>query len=118
MAYNERHRKKPLHKHARRIPLKDDEGIYFHCWWCGFINKEGRSEEGGKASPSGVDHLETISPSDRYSNHQSVLGGSISHFHVTVAADAAGDAKKVKHTFGSNIASGCPNCGSKNWRGQ
>ena len=81
------------------------------------MNKEGRSELGGPASPSGVDHLETINPSDPYENNQSVLGGAISHFQVGVAADSDGNAKKVKHTFGDNISSGCPNCGSKNWRG-
>lgn len=117
MTFKPRHRKNPLPKDSRTIPLKDDEGIWYACWWCGFTNKEGRSQLGGSASPSADDHLEAIIPSRPHDGSSVGLGGSINHFQTIMKEAAGGEAQKVRHTFESNVSSGCPHCGSLNWRG-
>ena len=116
--FNPNRRKKSLPKESRTIPRRDDEGIWFTCWVCGFANKEGRSALGGSASPSGVKHTGAIIPSDSDTNSVAVLGGSINHHHVALENGSDGTPKGIPHVHSDDISTGCPMCGSLNWLGK
>lgn len=114
----------PLPKRSRTLPIKgrgDDAGRYFHCWFCGFVCDSERDALGDSDSNSGVAHTDAMDLAvDNYSEgiNKSVLGGDINCFEVGMELGADGSTpKEVVHNHKCNIDSGCPFCGSKNWRG-
>ena len=122
-----RFRKKKLRKESKRLPiksfpnedsgLKDDEGIWYHCWYCGFINDETQNALGGSASRSGVGLEDYSTPSRIDDNNQIMLGGPINNFQVILELDSDGNPKVIQHDLRPTVSSGCPQCGSLNWRG-
>lgn len=119
----------PLPRHSRTLPIHgtgDDADRYFHCWNCGFVCDADRDELGDSDSYAGDDHAEYL----RYAGPSTIpdnlgrttpkslcLGGPVQHFEVLTKPDAAGDPKKVMYNIKSDVSSGCPFCGTKNWRG-
>ena len=57
-------------------------------------------------------------PNPRAASRYAVLGGDIGHHHVALnIVTPDGEPKLIRHKYTSNISSGCPFCGSKNYRG-
>lgn len=120
---------------SKTIPLEgnrdrgngEDAGIWYKCWNCGFICKEGRDSLGGSESRSGVVLEDFVETPDRmgvdgkngnHNSYQLCFDGLINHFHVVMANDSGGNPKKPYHALRvSESSSGCPFCHSKNWRG-
>jgi len=114
-------------KDSRRIDRKgdhrrgggEDAGIWFTCWNCGMINKDGRSTEGGPTSRAGTAHesvVEAPYQDDAVNSPNLKIGGiGISHKLMEIGAD--GEPIGVRHAHASLIIGGCPFCGTKNWRG-
>ena len=80
-----------------------------------------RDELGGAESASGVNHTDAkdlATETDGNVKFKVCLGGDINSFQVGMELDAdQSTAKTVVHNHISDIASGCPFCGSTNWRG-
>lgn len=99
----------------------EDFRRWYKCGWCGFVCKLGRDELGGKESRSGESHIDYSIPSNPYDSalsSVSVLGGPVDSSLVSMELDSAGDPKEILHGHATNISSGCPFCGSKNWKGE
>lgn len=116
--------KLPLAKRSRTIPIYgrgDDANRYYHCWFCGFVCDVERDALGGADSGSGVGHVDALEPSgeaDGQVRLKSCLGGMLEHYHVAQKLGPDGETPyQVYHNYKANISSGCPFCGSKNWRG-
>ncbi len=126
----------PNYKHGMRLPKtivshplpgsKDrgdgrDFRKWYKCGWCGFVCKLGRDELGGSESRSGESHLDYSTPSNPFDGGKSAvstLGGITDSCLVSLELDSAGDPKEILHGFKTNISTGCPFCGSKNWKGE
>lgn len=112
-------------RRSRTLPLKgtgDDAGKWYRCWYCGFICNVERDELGDSDSSSGVGHIDyhsqafgNMDATDSL-NRVAVIGGPL-HVFALMELDADGSAKGIRHDFKSDISTGCPFCGSKNWRG-
>ncbi len=121
-------RKLPTDIHPRQlfgdgVGLANDAGKYYACGYCGFTCNVDRDGLGGENSRSGVRHSDFVAPEYDGSGDISsplstrlVLGG-VSHVFVIMENDAAGDPKGVVHDFEHSVSTGCPLCGSTNWRG-
>lgn len=96
----------------------DDEGRYFRCWNCGFRCDTRRDRLGDKMSVSGnaveecltVNHLGSRMDGD----HRS---GVIVMDFLNVNNQALLGPGGVKHDMKPIVGSGCPHCGTPNWRG-
>jgi len=103
-----------LPKRSKTIPVKGygkDNGRYFRCWNCGFVDDKDRNALGGSKERSGQTYGEAILLALEPS--RGVLGGSINHFHTVVANNGNG----VKHEIIPVDTRGCSFCGTLNWRG-
>ena len=124
--YTRPHKRK-LIKRSRTLPVYgegDDEGKYFRCWNCGFICKVGRDELGDSDSSAGDEHTDyhqthhcsTYDLPDAASRY-ATLGGDTGHYQVAQLKGIDGNPVTIRHDFTSDISSGCPFCGTKNYRG-
>ena len=122
----------------RTLPVKgegNEAGKYFRCWNCGFICNKEKNHLGDGA---GVTAREAIpAPSDGRCTMRR-LNGTYVAFVASVAPSSilailpvlegpedigtvggATDVPRgVRHTFEPNVTSGCPFCGSTNWKKQ
>lgn len=114
---------KTIHAH----PLKgskdrgggEDFRKWYKCGWCGFICKIGRDELGGRNSRSGESHRDYTIPSNIFDSSPIIsVGGPIDSSLVLLELGSDGEPKEILHGFETNISSGCPFCGSKNWKGE
>ena len=123
------HRTRKLPKESKTLPIFGssergngiDDGKYFNCWYCGFVCNVDRDALGGAESGSGEAHIDFSTPSYGGINGDplsamSILDG-IDAFEVGMELNSSGDLKTIKADFSTNISGGCPNCGSKNWKG-
>ncbi len=128
MAYS---RFKKTRRQARTLPLKGnlyrgdglDANRYYRCWNCGFICNTERDALGDIDSRAGTSaltyYLQSYGSADRSSESSSlcVLGGSHLFYHTVLELGADGQPKPVYHPKKAVITSGCPFCGTLNWRG-
>ncbi len=128
--------KSRLRHDKRTIPVKgygEDDGKYYRCWNCGFICNADRDELGGEESRSGVaitqTHIEQgpAQPGAAYIGMTgdaardaravlAVLAGSVGHSHIAMEEGMDGAAKGVEHIHSAEVATGCPLCGTRNWK--
>ena len=138
---------KKLRKESRTIPVPAgdghlrgtnytgilDDGRFFRCWNCGFINAVDRNSLGGSQSRSGLIHkenaigypspnaegtgTEALSPDGRTPYQLLAVMGGINTSYVALENDPNGTTKPILHSFESAVAGGCAFCGSKNYRG-
>ena len=125
-----------VRKRSRTLPVKgqvDKIGKSYRCWYCGFICHEGRD------ALAGPDDRSNVIPTDYTEKYPSatgifagteglsadgktplqllaISGGAMGRV-VTLELDPDGDPKHLVHAHRAKVATGCPLCGSKNWRG-
>ena len=98
---------------TRTRPIKgewDDEGVWYRCQHCGFVCKLGRDELGKE---SNVSYTRTYKDEALMDETGCVsCGGEI--------LDESGAAIDVENldVFMSDVNTGCPFCGSTNWKRQ
>lgn len=141
--YRHRNRNRKVRKQSRTIPLRGhkdfgdgrDDGKYWRCWNCGFICDNERDELG---DADGISHtvyeaLYSGGPkkganSTDYLETDAAIHGSIQSVplltiasgrtgHVLLENDSAGDPKTVRINWTPETNSGCPLCGTRNWKG-
>lgn len=125
MIYRKSYNSRKSHD-ARTLPVKgrfEDKGVFFRCWNCGFINKDGREELAGDNAPDGAATFDysdesqgALDTSDSL-NAVAVLDGSISFYQVLLAAGQDGTAKPITADLGGT-GTGCPLCHTRNWKGK
>jgi hypothetical protein len=137
--FRHRDRRTRIPKQSRTIPVRghkdygdgQDDGKYWRCWNCGFICDVERDELGDSESTDGVSHRiydalytggEDMNETDAMihgdNNGVALLTmASARSGHVLLELDAAGDPMGVRLNWTPEIASGCPFCGTRNWRG-
>jgi len=93
----------------RTIPVKGyrrDHGRYYRCWNCGFVCDMHRDALGGRpgdaVAPVGIDPT------------PGVLGNTGRTVLMQVGMD--GQPLPVRRIFKSDVTSGCPFCGTHNWK--
>jgi hypothetical protein len=115
-----------LPRESRTIPVRgfgEEQGEFWHCWYCGFINKEGRTALGDSQSRSGLNYADYsvtakgATGDGDLSSALAVLDSDIEHYQVALELDSNGDPKEISHVLASDISIGCPMCGSLNSRG-
>lgn len=122
-------RSRKLPKESRRIPLKgdkyrgngEDHGRYYRCWNCGFVCDSDRDALGDGNSGNGVTHIDYVINAQGGSGDPltslATLDGDVNHYHVALEIGSDGEPKVIRHDYQTVINSGCPFCGSLNWRG-
>jgi len=107
-------------------PVKDQSNKMYRCWNCGFICNTDRDKIGDgvgyvvkdEADKPAVLNLGAAShefPNSDNSRDVKLCLDTIHDFHL-VALDSVGDLVTVMHGFSSNIRSGCPMCGCKQYK--
>lgn len=133
-------------KDSRTYPLRGhkdygegrDDGRYWRCWNCGFICDVERDELGDSESKDGISHViyealysggpkKGSNSADYYETDAMIHGdnsdvallvvASARSGHVLLENDADGTPKTVRLNWTPSIDSGCPFCGTRNWRG-
>ena len=119
----QRKSRKSIPKRSRTIPLKGnpdegdgiDDGKYYRCWHCGFICDIDKDALGGPESKSGK-ILEDYSPASY--GGIATLDGLVEHFHIAARNGSDDTPLTALHYFKTSSSStGCPQCHTKNWRG-
>lgn len=139
---NRRPHKSRIRHDARTLPLRgtgDDEGKYYRCWNCGFICNVDRDSLGDGESRDGAS---TEFYYDYYPQSEGAYRGVASGLFLedegaagdhtspalalrcvnrgttrTIAVGPDGLPVTTKLTYAPTVVSGCPGCGTKNWRG-
>lgn len=113
-----RERRTKLRREARTKPVKGhfdygdgkDAGKYYRCWNCGFVCDIDRDQLGGRDEPSRVsskaydlvgEDSETLVKDTNNSSDYSIFGGTAYR----------------RTRYEPEVSSGCPMCGTLNWRG-
>lgn len=121
-----RNTNRKLPKDSKTIPIYGDPvygdgldfGKYYHCWNCGAVCNIDVHALGDRESRSGVVLEDYVETPDRTGVCYTILKSPINHFQVCLANDSDGNPKIVRHSLRvSESSTGCPLCGSKNWRG-
>lgn len=100
---------KRLQRQKRTISIngaKEDDGKWYHCWYCGFMNNIDRNAIGsgeGLSYSGGFLGVETHTNSMLNNGGKSVLLNKNPDFYE-------------RHNIGSDAVSGCSFCGCKNYR--
>jgi len=93
------------------------ENTFFRCRQCGFICKVGRDSTGNGIGYHAVD---SILVTDLVNFSGNVMENSLSIRTIRdlrlIEVNANGDPKVFKTNFTQVVRSGCPQCGSLNWR--
>lgn len=97
----------------------EDAGKYYHCQHCGFICNIDRDDLGGSADRDGLsyENYSDILYESPLGNGSAILGSDIEHFQTILEVGADGLPKVVEENWRAVVVSGCPLCGSRNWRG-
>jgi len=109
----------------------EDDGKYFRCANCGFICNIDRDELGGSASKSNIvptNYIRKYS-TDNNENGQpgAIIHGDINGVallsiaslrtgHVIMENDCTGSPKTIRLEFYPEVSTGCPFCGSLNYK--
>ena len=141
--YTLRVHKARIKKQSRTIPLRGhkdfaggrDDGRYWKCWNCGFICDVERDELGDSESVAGISHTiyeaqyggaqkndgdynETDAKQHGTNSGIPLLTmASIRSQHVLMENDSSGTPATIRSNWTPQVNSGCPFCGTKNWRG-
>lgn len=114
-------RSKKVRKDSRTIPVPghrdygdgEDNGKWYRCWHCGFLCNVDRDELGGPQDENQVSAI-AYTQTDQYGN---------TAYHCVGAAGADQTACEAAGGIWSStrykpvVESGCPFCGTLNWRG-
>lgn len=99
--------------HTIPVPGSNDE--LFRCWNCGYVCNVATDTLGGSSDRNGLSYSDAYSPS--YGNTAAVLGGDLGMRLAALAQNADGTDKTVVNSKKVDADSGCPLCGTLNWRG-
>jgi hypothetical protein len=127
-------------RESRTIPMWDetdqDNGVYYKCWHCGFTCNDKRDSLGGEATRDGVTHSDYQKPNALgehglpLTNSRSVYrsgglasvtpidAGDGADLTYIIRSDSDGNSVEPVHTHQPTASSGCPFCGSMNWKGE
>jgi len=139
MFYRPGKRRSKIYHDARTLPLRgsgDDEGRYFRCWNCGFRCDVEVDALGDASSRPGktfefyyeiydvadTDSRELLSAQglDYYGvNGNTILATSslLRNTIISLKVGVDGQPLTIKQTIRPTVSSGCPVCGTLNWRG-
>jgi len=117
-----RHRSKKLRKESRTYPIygSDERGDgldsqrYWRCWNCGFVCDVERDFLGGDEERSQVEPIAYNQTTDDLSTAAYHCEGAAGATQVICEA-AGGTWSRVRYK--PEVNSGCPFCGTPNWRG-
>ena len=122
-----RHRPKKLRKESKRIPIHGssergdgrDSGRYFECWHCGFICDAERDflggpEDSARVTPVSYNQVGEDTTTAAY-HCQGALASTSPTVDQTACEAAGGTWSRVRYK--PEVESGCPFCGTPNWRG-
>lgn len=116
------------HKRSRTIllRLKDEDGRtgrFYRCWNCGFICDTQKNALGGSEGSDGTAYTDVATPSMGradssdirfgYAQLRGIGGKSVAVLEVGSNGQPKGIQRVISHITGS----GCPLCGTENWRG-
>uniref|UniRef100_A0A6M3KU11 Uncharacterized protein n=1 Tax=viral metagenome TaxID=1070528 RepID=A0A6M3KU11_9ZZZZ len=115
--------KRKLAKRSRTLPIYgkgEDEGKFFRCWFCGFINNKDRNTLGDAESKSGDGHTDYhgLAQEDLYRGRSISCYEGIANYQVGMELGADGEPKGIVHDHKSDISMGCAFCGSTNYAGK
>jgi len=102
----------PIHGHADYGEGKDADR-YFHCWNCGFICDVDRDALGGPADRANIT-TEAYTQKDQYGETAYHCQGAAGATQ-TICEAAGGTWSSTRYI--PVVSSGCPMCGTLNWRG-
>jgi len=91
----------------------EDHGKWYRCWNCGFLCNIDREALGGPEDSPGV-ITQTFTTLDQYGNTTGHCEGT--HGADQTACEASGGTW-VTTLYEPVVESGCPLCGTLNWRG-
>lgn len=146
MRFGPRRNARVARKRSRTLPIYgnpvmgdgQDDGKYFRCWNCGFVCDVERDALGGSDSLSGVSYEIYEQKFSTDGGNAPFIGASIHGValdangldaealirksclytgHVLLEEGPDGTAKGIYRNWQPTISSGCPFCGSRNWRG-
>lgn len=114
-------------KQSRTLPVKgrgEDKGKYFRCWNCGFVCAVDRDQLGDDESRSGI-VVEEVEIANSLGSQfgtdeldvEITLQSIGFHHEVIPQASSDGENQVIRHDHKGTAASGCPFCGTLNWRG-
>ena len=119
-----RHRPRRPKKESRRIPIWGspergdglDHGRYFECWNCGFVCDSDRdflgdSESSARITPTAYNQTDEKGTAVYHCQGQLAMTNT----NQTDCEAAGGTWSRVRYE--PVVESGCPFCGSPNWRG-
>ena len=124
-----RYKKSNLPKQSRTIRRKadkfrgarsaggtgEDYKKYYRCWNCGFVCNEDRDALGGSSSGDGISIIPFTIPIS-IMNALLYMGDSVIGNAYVIGDDTTIN-EPVKRNLKPDVNSGCPFCGSLNWRG-
>lgn len=99
--------------------VHEDVSRYSRCWYCGFPCDVQRDSYNTSATELGVsveNYSETLFESP-LGNGPAVLESALEHFQIAPKVDAAGEEVAPEFKAQAVVVSGCPHCGTPNWRG-
>lgn len=99
-------------------PGSDQSGILFKCWNCGFICNANRDETGDGVGYVVTDEVRVKFPRLGSGDVKDVsLSIGIYQSGVRLMKlDELGNPVTIMHNFTQKVFSGCPNCGSRNYK--
>ena len=113
-------RKLPPTRVARKLRSSfEDDGKYYHCQNCGFVCSIDRDELSGSNDKNGLsyENYSVAVYESPQGNGPAILNGVIEHFQTVLEVGSDGEPKVVEEHWRAISNSGCPLCGSRNWRG-
>lgn len=108
-----------IRRQAKSIPIKDKEGIYYRCWYCGWTCDKTRDSVDGDSKDNQIYFNENpigarASVSD-FSDGKIILGGHL-HRQSLMELGSDGNPKVIRYNQRSDVSGGCPLCGTANWK--
>ncbi len=128
--------RRKLRRQARTLPIKgqvDARGKSYRCWNCDFVCHENVNALAGPDSSANViptDYIEKYPQATAFQigtegmsadgvtplQFLAISGGAMGRV-VTLELGPDGEPKPLYHAHRAKVTSGCPFCGTKNWRG-
>lgn len=97
-----------------------DDDSWYRCWNCGFPCSEDREALGGPEqyheNPA-IDYQTPAYPTIGVDGSALIVPGGSLQSAVVMELAADGTDKGIKNALVDNISTGCPFCGTLNWRG-
>jgi len=125
-----RNRRSRIRRQARTIPLYGDpergngldDGVWYRCWNCGFINSTDRNSLGGPESGDGIvvqDFAVPVHGAETGIPYSGIarLGGVLAPVTIALGVDELGETQPIEEHHLPVVTGGCSFCGSLNWKG-